>query len=385
MTGSPCMSKPLATTLAGPLGRVGQAGERQAALLAVLLLVGEVEGRVDQVPEHVVDVVGEDPQPDADLRRGQADAGRVEHRLGEVLDERAQLLVEVDDRLGRRAQHRVAEEPDGLDGHGLSSWSTRVAGHSTNLAAAVRAVRPAPARREGFRAAGVHGAMTLMTDIDIMTHASSSTPSSTPRPSRRTSPALAERTRAETDAPGMMVGTLEGRFLAALVAMHARSVVLEIGTFTGYSRAVDGRGVAPGWADHHVRHQREARGDGPAEHRATARTPTGSRSRSGRRWSRSPHLDGPFDLVFIDADKVELPRLLRGAAAQARADDGVILVDNVLWSGRLVDDPTTRRATPRRCGSSTTTCVADERVEVVMLTVRDGVSLIRHRRAGPAG
>ena len=45
---------------------------------------------------------------------------------------------------------------------------------------------------------------------------------------------LAAETRSSTEAPNMMVGTLEGRFLAALVAMHRPQVVLEIGTFTGY-------------------------------------------------------------------------------------------------------------------------------------------------------
>ncbi len=73
------------------------------------------------MPEDVVDVVGEDPQADPDLRRRQADPGGLEHRLLQVLDEGPQLLVEVDDRLRRGTQDRVAEEPDGLDGHRGSS------------------------------------------------------------------------------------------------------------------------------------------------------------------------------------------------------------------------------------------------------------------------
>ena len=94
VTGSPCMFIPLATTRSARLVSIGQAGQRQAALLAVLRLVGEVEARVDQVADHVVDAVGEDPQRDPDLRGGQADAGGVHHRLGEVGDQCAQLLVE---------------------------------------------------------------------------------------------------------------------------------------------------------------------------------------------------------------------------------------------------------------------------------------------------
>ena len=69
--------------------------------------------------DHVVDVEGEHPQADAELRRGQAGAALVLHGLGEVLDELAQFLVEVDDGIGRRAQHRIAEQTDGLDGHAV--------------------------------------------------------------------------------------------------------------------------------------------------------------------------------------------------------------------------------------------------------------------------
>ena len=96
----------------------GEVGQRQAALGAVLLLVArEVQHRVDEVAERVVDVVDEHPQADADLRRGEPDAGRLEHRVDEVLDEGAQLLVEGGDRSGGGAQHGVAEQADGTQGH----------------------------------------------------------------------------------------------------------------------------------------------------------------------------------------------------------------------------------------------------------------------------
>jgi len=65
----------------------------------------------------VVHVVGEDPQAHPDLRGGEARPGRVQHGVGEVLDQPAQLGVEVADRLGRRTQHRITEETDRLDAH----------------------------------------------------------------------------------------------------------------------------------------------------------------------------------------------------------------------------------------------------------------------------
>jgi hypothetical protein len=106
----------------GAQRREGQAGEGQAALVVGLGLVRQVQRRVDQVPQLVVHVVGEDPEAHPNLRRGQAKARRVQHRVGEVLDQLAQLGIEVADRLGRGAQHRVAEDADRLDADGAPSF-----------------------------------------------------------------------------------------------------------------------------------------------------------------------------------------------------------------------------------------------------------------------
>src|SRR3984885_45510 len=107
----------------GALDRVDQAGKRQAALVVLVLLLPQVERGVDQVAGLVVvHVIGEDAQPDPDLRRGQADARRVQHGFGEVLDQPAQLGVEVAHRLGRRAPPRVTEKTYRLDAH-ETSWT----------------------------------------------------------------------------------------------------------------------------------------------------------------------------------------------------------------------------------------------------------------------
>ncbi len=83
----------------------------------LLLGVGELQHRVDQVAQHVVDVEGEHPQAHAELRGGEAGTVALTHGVGQVGDERAQLGVEVDHRIRRRAQHRIPEQTDGLDGH----------------------------------------------------------------------------------------------------------------------------------------------------------------------------------------------------------------------------------------------------------------------------
>ena len=189
---------------------------------------------------------------------------------------------------------------------------------------------------------------------------------------------LAADTRARTSAPGMMVGTLEGRFLAAVVAMLRPSRVLEIGTFTGYSALSMAEALPPGG--------RIVTCDISEEHVAIARRHIGATPYADRiEILVGPAIDtiaglaGPFDLVFIDADKpgylgyyeAVLPKL---------SPDGVILADNVLWSGRLVEGATIDEdASTRALREFNDHVAADERVEVVMLTIRDGVSVIRRR------
>ena len=190
---------------------------------------------------------------------------------------------------------------------------------------------------------------------------------------------LAADTRERTSAPGMMVGTLEGRFLTAVVAMLRPRRVLEIGTFTGYSSLsmaealpAGGRIITCDISEEHVAIAREHIAASPYADRIEIRV--------GPAIETITALEGEFDLVFIDADKqgylayyeAVLPKL---------APDGVILADNVLWSGRLVEPATPDEDdSTRALREFNDRVAADERVEVVMLTIRDGVSIIRRRR-----
>ncbi len=194
---------------------------------------------------------------------------------------------------------------------------------------------------------------------------------------------LAERTRAETTAPGMMVGTLEGRFLAAVVAMLRPQRVLEIGTFTGYSALSMAEALPPGGriitcdiSEEHVALARRHLAASPFEDRVEIRV--------GPALASIAALDGPFDLVFVDADKASYVDYYE-ATLPKLAPDGVLLVDNVLWSGEVVDEAQSDDPTAVTMRAFNDHVRADPRVEVVMLTIRDGVSIIRHRRPGPAG
>ena len=224
--------------------------------------------------------------------------------------------------------------------------------------------------------------MTVMTDIEIADPRVEqyAVEHTTPEPPWFAT--LAEETRSSTRAPTMMVGTLEGRLLTALVAMLRPRSVLEIGTFTGYSALsmaealpADGRIVTCDISEEHLAIARR--------HIAASPYAGAIEIRSGPALETIATLPGPFDLVFIDADKTSYSAYFEATLAKL-APDGVILVDNVLWSGRVLD-PTVTDPDTAAITAFNDQVLADDRVEVVMLTVRDGLSLIRHRRAGRAG
>jgi caffeoyl-CoA O-methyltransferase len=188
---------------------------------------------------------------------------------------------------------------------------------------------------------------------------------------------LEAETRATTSVPGMMVGRLEGPFLAWLVRLSGARRVLEIGTFTGYSSISMALALPDGG--------RIVSLDVNEETTAVARryaeeAGVGDRIdfRVGPAIEVLDGLDGPWDLVFIDADKASyidyyehvLPKL---------ADSGFIVADNVLWSGRVLEaDADESTAAIQRFNEHV---AADDRVECLMLTVRDGMTLIRPLRA----
>ncbi len=188
---------------------------------------------------------------------------------------------------------------------------------------------------------------------------------------------LATDLRATLEAPGMMVGRLEGRFLEMLTfALGARSV-LEIGTFGGYSALAMAAGLAPGGrittCEISPVHAEFAR-----RHIAGSPYAEVIEVVVGPALETIASLPGPFDLVFIDADKSGYPAYLE-AVLPKLSPRGLIAADNTLWSGRILDpaDTTADTETLRRFNDALS---VDPRVVAVQTTVRDGVTLIR-----PAG
>ena len=185
---------------------------------------------------------------------------------------------------------------------------------------------------------------------------------------------LVRRTYARTAIPQMQVGHLEGAFLRLLVRLAKARRVLEIGTLTGYSALVMAEGLPRGG--------KLITCDIDPEATAIARA-FWKKSSHGRkitlklgpavRTIRS--LKGRFDLVFIDADKENYVRYWELCVPKVRRG-GLIVADNVLWSGRVLHP---KDATDRAIVRFNRRVARDKRVEPILLTVRDGMTLALKR------
>lgn len=188
--------------------------------------------------------------------------------------------------------------------------------------------------------------------------------------------ALREETFGTMEVPHMVVGPLEGAFLKMMVQLVGASRVLEIGMFTGYSALciaealpVDGSVVT---CEIDERSAALAR-------RYFARSPHGKKIevRMGPALDTLRELTGPFDVVFIDADKQNYVNYYR-RAMELVSPSGVILIDNVLWDGDVLihPPPDVRTAAIQELNR---VVAADPRVSAVLLTIRDGVLVVKKK------
>ena len=185
---------------------------------------------------------------------------------------------------------------------------------------------------------------------------------------------LAQATRDFSRNYGMMVGQLEGRFLKTLVAVSGARRVLEIGTFTGYS-ALSMAEALPSSGKLVTLELDRNHAEMAQKFIDRSAYKDVIEIRVGPALETLRSLEGTFDFVFIDADKAGyldyyenvLPKLSPG---------GLIAVDNVFQGGRVLDprDESPNAAAVRRFNDHV---LADRRVEVVMVPIRDGVTLIR--------
>lgn len=172
---------------------------------------------------------------------------------------------------------------------------------------------------------------------------------------------------------GMQIGPEQGMFMTLLTRLVGAANALEVGTFTGYSALCIARGLAPGgrllccdvneeWTAIARRHWELAGVADRIELRLAPALDT----------LRSLPSDPPIDLAFIDADKPNYVAYYEEIVGRLRPG-GVLLADNVLWSGRVVD-PSVDDADTQAIRAFNDHVAADGRVDAVVLPLGDGVT-----------
>ena len=190
--------------------------------------------------------------------------------------------------------------------------------------------------------------------------------------------ALEAALKASSDAglPNIQVAPNQGKMISILAQSIGAKSILEIGTLGGYStiwlaRALppDGRLVTLESDPHHARVARENLSRAGLSGKVEVV--------EGPALANLPAVAGPFDLVFIDADKGGYAAYFDELLPRVRPN-GLLLVDNTLWSGRVVDADATDGDTAA-IKAFNDKVAADDRVESYLLPVGDGVTLIRKR------
>ena len=188
--------------------------------------------------------------------------------------------------------------------------------------------------------------------------------------------ALREETHRRMAAPQMIVGALEGAFLKMMAQLVQATSVLEIGMFTGYSALCFAEALQ---ADGTVLTCELDEESAALARLYFARSPIGKKIevRMGPALDTMRRLKGPFDLIFIDADKINYVNYYH-RALELLSPQGIMLIDNVLWDGDVLKQPAPDESTAA-IQELNRTVSSDPRVSAVLVTIRDGVLVIRRK------
>lgn len=200
---------------------------------------------------------------------------------------------------------------------------------------------------------------------------------------------IEERTSAESDVltklnrethlkvllPQMLSGHVQGRFLSMMSHMIQPKRILEVGTYTGYAALCMAEGLVEGGKLHTIDINEELT---PMVKRFIEEAGYADRVQThlGSAIDVIPTLDETFDMVFIDADKINYSNYYDLVFDKVRPG-GFIIADNVLWSGKVVDENPDKDT--RALMDYSAKVHADDRVENVLAPVRDGLMIARKR------
>ena len=185
--------------------------------------------------------------------------------------------------------------------------------------------------------------------------------------------AVERATFLRTVAPQMISGRLQGRVLAMLSRLRRPRRILEIGTFTGYGSLCLAEGLADGGTLYTIEGNPEA---ASLARKHFARSPFSDRIEilEGEAVAILGNLKPSFDIIYLDADKRSYPEYFP-QLKQLLSVDGLLLADNVCWDGKTVDERTDPVA--EAIDHYNELILSDAELEVVILPLRDGLSVAR--------
>ena len=186
---------------------------------------------------------------------------------------------------------------------------------------------------------------------------------------------IEKQTNIHTNYPRMLSGAVQGRLLTMLVEISQAKRILEIGAFTGYSATCMAYGLQEGGHidtleinDELEELMREGWSRAGVADRITLHIGDACETLSS--------LQGPYDLVYMDANKREYVTYYNLVFDLVRPG-GLILADDVLWDGKLWQDPVPKDKQTQGIIAFNDMVVNDPRVESVLIPIRDGLNVIR--------
>lgn len=188
---------------------------------------------------------------------------------------------------------------------------------------------------------------------------------------------IEKQTNIRTNYPRMLSGAVQGRLLTILAEISNARNVLEIGTFTGYSATCLAYGL-PEEGHIDTLEINDELEDLIREGWSRAGVEGKITLHIGDARKTLTSLEGPYDLVYIDANKREYSEYYDLVFDLVRPG-GLILADDVLWDGKLWQDPLPQDKQTLGISAFNDKVMADPRVESVLLPIRDGLNVIRKK------
>lgn len=175
--------------------------------------------------------------------------------------------------------------------------------------------------------------------------------------------------------PRMISGHFQGRILSMISKLVNPLTILEIGTYTGYSALCLAEGLQKKGIVHTIDHNEELF-DLQKKYFDRSAFKGRIRQHTGEALEVINQIEGPFDLVFIDADKANYSNYFK-AVIDKMNSGGVILSDNVLWSGKVTQKPDPKDEDTKALIKYNRLINEDPRLETVLLPIRDGLTISR--------